>query len=286
MFTTVGNSQNLLVFNPHPSMTTYEGNLHKMKTALTDPVEYTLFLNDEAVPMNQLIGQEIGLQFNGRINCINCGRLTKKSFSQGFCYPCFIKSPRNSECIIRPELCRAHLGEGRDPAWEEKHHLQPHIVYLAQTDVVKVGVTRQTQVPTRWIDQGAWKAVPIAEVPYRYLAGVIEVALKSYFTDKTNWRNMLKDETDAELDLASYHQTVIERLPEEFQEYYSTDASITEIRYPVLTYPRKVKSVLLDKQPVLEGRVTGIRGQYLIFGDGRVFNVRNHGGYYVQLAVA
>ena len=267
-------------------MTTYEGNLHKMKTALIEPVEYTLILNEEPVAMNELIDREITLQFDGRINCVNCGRLTKKSFSQGFCYPCFIKAPQNSECIIRPELCRAHLGEGRDPAWEEAHHLQPHIVYLAQTDVVKVGVTRTTQIPTRWIDQGAWKAVPIANVPYRYLAGVIEVALKSHFTDKTNWRNMLKDETNDELDLATFYQTVIEQLPEEHQEYYYTDASITEIHYPVLQYPRKVKSVVLDKQPEIPGRLTGIRGQYLIFGDGRVFNVRNHSGYYVQLAVA
>jgi hypothetical protein len=262
----------------------YEGNLHKMQTTLADPVQYTLKLNGELVHMNDFIDKTITIKFDGQINCINCGRLTKKSFGQGFCYPCFIKSPQNSECIIHPELCRAHLGEGRDPEWEKEHHLKPHIVYLAQTDVIKVGVTRDTQVPTRWIDQGAWRAAPIAQVPYRSLAGGIEVALKAYFTDKTNWRNMLKDETNDELDLDEYRHSVENQLPEEFQKYYKTDTPVTEIHYPVLAYPKKVKSVLLTKQPEIYGRLIGIRGQYLIFGDGRVFNIRNHSGYYIQLS--
>ncbi|MEM8966812.1 MAG: DUF2797 domain-containing protein, partial [Bacteroidota bacterium] len=227
-----------------------------MNTNLASPVQYTLHLNEEALLVNELIGRAIRLRFEGQINCINCGRLTKKSFSQGFCYPCFMKSPQNSECIIRPELCRAHLGEGRDLDWEKKHHLQPHIVYLAQTDVIKVGVTRSTQVPTRWIDQGAWKAVPIAAVPYRYLAGAIEVALKAHFTDKTNWRNMLRNETNDELELASFQQSVQELLPQEFEEYYTPNTPITEVVYPVLNYPKKVKSISLDKQPEIAGRLT------------------------------
>ncbi|WKN43771.1 DUF2797 domain-containing protein [Tunicatimonas pelagia] len=257
-----------------------------MSTELSSPVQYTLQLNDDPLLVNKLIGHQIKIVFAERINCVNCGRLTKKSFGQGFCYPCFIKSPQNSECIIHPEQCRAHLGEGRDPEWEKKNHLQPHIVYLAQTDAIKVGVTRSTQVPTRWIDQGAWKAAPIAAVPYRYLAGAIEVALKANFTDKTNWRNMLKNETNDELSLSSYQQTVQNVIPEEFKEYYTPDTAVTEIEYPVLEYPKKVKSVLLTKQPIIEGRLTGIRGQYWILGDGRVFNVRNHSGYFVQLSVA
>ncbi|MGB3585907.1 MAG: DUF2797 domain-containing protein [Tunicatimonas sp.] len=264
----------------------YEGNLRKMRTELSSPVQYTLLLNGTSLIVNELVGHQIKLEFEGRINCINCGRLTKKSFSQGFCYPCFIKSPQNSECIIHPERCRAHLGEGRDPAWEEQHHLQPHIVYLAQTDAIKVGVTRSTQVPTRWIDQGAWKAATIASVPYRYLAGAIEVALKANFTDKTNWRNMLKNERKNELNLTSFQQNAQDVIPEEFKEYYTPNTPITEIEYPVLEYPKKVKSVLLSKQPTIKGRLTGIRGQYWMLGDGRVFNVRNHGGYYIQLSVA
>ena len=255
-----------------------------MRTQLDDPVQYTLLMNGEPLVMNELIGQSVTLRFDGQINCVNCGRLTKKSYSQGFCYPCMIKSPQNSECIIRPELCRAHLGEGRDVAWEKRNHLQPHVVYLAQTDAVKVGVTRDTQVPTRWIDQGAWRALRIAEVPYRYLAGQIEVALKSHFTDKTNWRSMLTDKTNEAVDLPTYGQEVAEQIPEELREYYCGNASITDIHYPVLQYPTKVKSVGLEKNPEVEGRLTGIRGQYLMLGDGRVLNVRNHSGYYVQLS--
>ena len=265
-------------------MPTYEGNIRKMRTQLAEPVHYILPLNDQPVDMNELIGQQISIQFDGQINCINCGRLTKKSYSQGFCYPCMIKSPQNSECIIRPELCRAHLGEGRDVEWERKHHLQPHIVYLAQTDAVKVGVTRDTQVPTRWIDQGAWRAIKIAEVPYRFLAGQIEVALKSHFTDKTNWRSMLTDKTNDTLDIRDYHRTAVDQLPADLREYYCGDCSVTSIHYPVLAYPTKVKSVGLEKNPEVTGRLTGIRGQYLMFGDGRVLNVRTHSGYYVRLS--
>ena len=264
---------------------TYEGNLRKMRTQLGEPVQYSLLLNGEAVAVNELINQTIGIQFDGQINCINCGRLTKKSYSQGFCYPCMIKAPQNAECIIRPELCRAHLGEGRDPLWERQHHLQPHVVYLAQTDAVKVGVTRETQVPTRWIDQGAGSAIRIAEVPYRYLAGQLEVALKAHFTDRTNWRSMLTDKTNDGISLQEFSEAVADQIPEALQQYHCSE-SVTSIIYPVLQYPTKVKSVNLDKQPHLEGRLTGIRGQYLMFGDGRVLNVRTHSGYYVQLSVA
>ncbi len=266
-------------------MTTYEGNLLKMKTQLATPVQYTLMLQDVPVAMNKLVGNTIHIHFDGLINCIACGRVTKKSYGQGFCYPCFIKSPQNAECIIRPELCRAHLGEGRDVAWEEAHHMQPHIVYLALTDAVKVGVTRQTQVPTRWIDQGAWKAIPVVEVPYRYLAGKAEVAMKSYYTDKTNWRNMLRNHVADGIDLHEYSLSLKEKLPEDLKGYYCGGCQITEITYPVEHYPEKVKSLSLDKNPHISGTLTGIRGQYLMFEDGAVLNIRNHSGYYVQLGI-
>jgi hypothetical protein len=262
----------------------YEGNLLKMRVALEDPVRYTLMLGDEAIDMNALLGQVIHLAFEGRINCINCGRLTRKAFGQGFCYPCFRDSPQNSECILRPELCRAHLGEGRDVAWEKEHHLQPHIVYLAQTDKVKVGVTRSTQVPTRWIDQGARRAMPIAEVPYRYLAGKIEVALKDHFKDKTNWRNMLKDVTEDSLYVADFCQLAQDYIPKELQKYRLKSSPVTEIHYPVEEYPTKVKSLTFSKHPVITSTLLGIRGQYLILEDGQVFNVRNHSGYYAYLS--
>lgn len=266
-------------------MTIYEGNLSKMRTELGMPVQYTLMLNEKPILMNDLIGSPIKILFDGLIYCIDCGRVTKKSFGQGFCYPCFIKSPQNSECIIRPELCRAHLGEGRNVEWEKTNHLQPHIVYLALTDAVKVGVTRKTQIPTRWIDQGAWKAIPIVEVPYRYLAGQAEVALKSSFTDKTNWRHMLRNKMSL-YNLKEVGQQVAAQLPDELRPYHLAENEIIEIQYPVDVYPDKVKSVVLDKHPEVKGTLAGIRGQYLIFDDGRVLNVRNHSGYYVQLSIS
>ena len=149
------------------------GNLSKMQTELHDVARYTLKLGGEPIDMNAKIGQTIKLSFSGEINCIACNRPTKKSFGQGFCYPCFRSAPEASECIIRPELCRAHEGEARDMAWAEKHCLVEQIVYLARSSAVKVGITRSTQMPTRWIDQGATDAIVFARVPNRYTAGLV-----------------------------------------------------------------------------------------------------------------
>ena len=177
------------------------GNLRKMQVQLEDVARYSLVLDGNPIDMNAEIGKTIRLNFDGTINCIACNKQTKKSFGQGFCYPCFRDAPEASECIIRPELCRAHEGEARDMAWAEKHCLVEQIVYLARSSAVKVGITRGSQLPTRWIDQGATDAIVFARVPNRYTAGVVEVALKKHLTDRTNWRRMLKNEIiDADLD--------------------------------------------------------------------------------------
>lgn len=260
-----------------------EGNLSKMKTSLEEVVQYRIQLNDE-VNMNELVGKNVRLEWNGIINCQKCSKVTKKSFGEGFCYSCFISAPEAAECILRPELCRAHLGEGRDPEWEEKHHNQPHVVYLAASSAVKVGITRATQVPTRWIDQGASAAIRLAEVENRYEAGRIEVALKEFFTDKTSWQRMLKNEIDESIDLEEEKWSLEEHLPADITEYFSEDDEIVEINYPVIEYPTKVKSVSFDKVPVIEGKLTGIKGQYLIFEGGVVLNIRKHTGYYISLS--
>ena len=161
----------------------YTVELRKMKVSFDNPVNYRLTCNDQMIDMNEQIGKNISLKFSGEIHCIACGKTIKKTYGQGFCYPCFMNSPLNSECIIRPELCQAHLGKGRDPEWENDNHNKPHIVYLALTSGVKVGVTRQDQAPIRWIDQGAWKSIILAETPYRQLAGSLEVYLKNHLTD-------------------------------------------------------------------------------------------------------
>ena len=260
------------------------GNLRKMRTTFQPESEVQYFLNTEdgEINLNDFIEKDFSIKFNGRINCIACGRLTSKAFGQGFCYPCFKNSPMNSECIIRPELCEAHLGKGRDLEWEKKNHLQPHVVYLAASSGVKVGVTRNDQIPTRWIDQGASRALILAQTEYRQQAGLIEVSLKNFISDKTKWQRMLKNElTDASLfDLKN---EMAAHLTPELQNFVPESSEEWKINYPVTQYPTKVKSLNLTKTPEFSGTLLGIKGQYLIFDNNQVFNVRNSSGYYVEL---
>tara|TARA_B100000780_G_scaffold278164_1_gene250812 strand:+ start:1620 stop:2423 length:804 start_codon:yes stop_codon:yes gene_type:complete len=263
------------------------GNLRKMRTSFQSGNEVQYFLNTEdgEINLNDFIEKPFTMHFEGRINCVACGRLTSKAFGQGFCYPCFKNSPMNSECIIRPELCEAHLGKGRDVEWEKKNHLQPHVVYLAASSGVKVGVTRNDQIPTRWIDQGASRALVLAETEYRQQAGLIEVALKDFISDKTNWQRMLKNEqTDA--DLFDLRDEMANNLPTELQSFVAQNAQEWEIKYPVVAYPTKVKSINLTKTPDVTATLLGIKGQYLIFDNNQVFNVRNNSGLFVDLKLA
>jgi Protein of unknown function (DUF2797) len=239
-----------------------------------------------AMELAPFIGQPFTIHATGVLSCVSCGKRVKKLFAQGFCYPCFTSAPEAAECIVRPELCRAHLGEGRDPDWEIAHHATEHVVYLSYTGNVKVGVTRGTQVPVRWIDQGAVAALVIARVPYRQLAGLIEVDLKRVFADKTNWRAMLKEvqpDTDA---LLAARAQAIGALRTDMQEHLLREELPLVIHYPVLAYPPKVNSMNLEKVPEISGRLMGIKGQYLLWEDGRVLNVRNHSGYHVEIGAA
>lgn len=258
------------------------GNIRKMSVQIGDPIMYTLNLSAD-VDMNARIGKHIRLEWNGIINCLACKKVTKKSFGQGFCYTCFMNAPESAECIIRPELCRAHLGEGRDPEWEEKHHNKPHIVYLAASSAVKVGITREDQVPTRWIDQGATAAIRLAETENRYEAGRVEVALKEFFTDRTNWRKMLTNDVDNTIDLEEEKWALEEHLPADIMDLFSENDEIVNLNYPVLEFPTKVKSLSFDKTPVIEGVLKGIKGQYLFFGNNEVLNIRKHTSYYVEI---
>ncbi len=253
-----------------------------MSVQIGDPIMYTLNLSTD-VDMNARIGKHIRLEWNGIINCLACKKVTKKSFGQGFCYTCFMNAPESAECIIRPELCRAHLGEGRDPEWEEKHHNKPHIVYLAASSAVKVGITREDQVPTRWIDQEATAAIRLAETENRYEAGRVEVALKELFTDRTNWRKMLTNDVDNTIDLEEEKWALEEHLPADIMDLFSENDEIVNLNYPVLEFPTKVKSLSFDKTPVIEGVLKGIKGQYLFFENNEVLNIRKHTSYYVEI---
>ena len=258
-----------------------KGQLHKMRVSQDSPIQYFLEL-DTTICMNDYIGKAIKLSWNGVIQCVSCQKVTKSSFGQGFCYTCFTQSAQAAECIIRPELCRAHLGEGRDVAWEEANHNQPHVVYFAQSDIVKVGVTRETQIPTRWIDQGAVAAIKVAETPNRYLAGVLEVALKDHFSDKTNWQRMLRNEVDESIDLVEEKWQLEGILPDDLLQYFTEDDTIESFEYPVNQYPTKVKSVALEKLGSVSGILQGIKGQYLLFDGDRVINLRKYSGYMVE----
>lgn len=253
-----------------------------MDVEFDEPIKYTIHLGDDELLMNDLLGKKINVRYEGRINCVACGRLTKKAFGQGFCYPCFRDAPENAECIVRPELCEGHLGKGRDPEWEKKYHVQPHYVYLALSSGLKVGITRSTQIPTRWIDQGAKSAIILAKVPYRRLSGEIEVALKEFYNDRTNWQRMLKGESP-NMDLEQERVKAVEKLPEELKQYTTLNEPVWKLDFPLLDTPEKVKSVRLDKKNVIGGVLTGIKGQYLILDNYNVFNVRNHAGYFVRL---
>ncbi len=254
-----------------------------MNNMLDDPVQYVLPIGEDMVPMNELISKYILFKWEGKINCIACGRNTNKSFAQGFCYPCFINAPETSECILRPQLCQAHEGISRDINWAERHCLQTHFVYLAISSGVKVGVTRSTQIPTRWMDQGAWKAIKLAKTPNRYIAGLIEVALKEHISDRTQWQRMLKNQLVEGVDLLEKKKKMLTYLSDELRKYECDDNDITEITYPVEEYPEKVKSLGFDKLNEIEGRLWGIKGQYLMFDDGTVLNIRKHNGYQLSL---
>jgi hypothetical protein len=260
------------------------GNLRKMTVSKEETIRYDLVL-DEKIRVNSLVGKVISLNWSGVITCTACQKNTKKSFGDGFCYTCFISAPEAAECTIRPELCRAHLGEGRDPEWEERNHNTPHIVYLAATDIVKVGVTRITQVPTRWIDQGASSAIRLAETPNRYEAGRLEVALKDFFADKTNWQRMLKNEIDESIDLVEEKWTLHDQLPADLTQFFTENDEVIALNYPVLEFPEKVKSLSFEKTAHISGKLMGVKGQYLLFEGGEVLNIRKHTGYFVTLDI-
>ncbi len=261
----------------------YQGVLKKMQTEPTSPVNYYLEMGDDFVQVNQLIDKKIHIEFI-KYECLACGE-NKKIYRQGYCYDDFYKVPQAADWIMKPELSQAHLDiEDRDLTYEKQMQLQPHIVYLANSSNVKVGVTRKAQVPTRWIDQGAHEAIEIVEVPNRYLAGITEVALKEHVSDKTNWRKMLKNEIE-DVNLIESREKLKSFIPEEAQQYFISDNQETHIHFPVARYPEKLKTLNLDKTQAYEGVLKGIKGQYFIFEDDTVFNIRSWEGYVVRLEI-
>lgn len=283
----------------------YTGAVSKLKAHLESHskkdaqlVQYALPIDKTEVPLNAYLGKLLSLKFEQEIHCIYCNKITKKSFNQGYCYPCSQKLARCDICIVRPEKCHYHLGTCREPDWAQTHCLIPHIVYLANTSGLKVGITRETQIPTRWIDQGATHALPILKVANRAESGLIEVALKTYVNDKTDWRKMLKGENER-IDLSAKRDelltllknydlqngtSVLDNIETQLNNVDCQFNTPVAIQYPILEYPTKITSLNLEKTPEISGTLLGIKGQYLIFDIG-VLNVRNLTGYIVSLSL-
>ena len=271
----------------------HSGSLRKMRAVLSDPVDYFLVLDKTEVPLNEILGCNIKLEFHGLIHCIYCGRKTSKSFNQGYCFPCFRKLAQCDLCIVSPEKCHYHEGTCREPTWGQENCMTKHIVYLSITSGLKVGITRSTQVPTRWIDQGATQAQPIFIVSTRYQSGIIENIFSKHVADKTNWRAMLKG-NQSPRDLQEERAVLVEDCKLEIEavaEKHGKDAirmvdspEDTLINYPVLEFPTKVSSHNFEKNPIVSGRLMGIKGQYLLLDSG-VINLRKFGGYEITFSV-
>ncbi len=270
------------------------GNLRKMNTELkansAGKVQYQLSGADiveplDAVDLNDLVGRNTVIEFQHEIHCRATGKRINKTFGEGLSYNAWIDDPSSVPSVLRPELSRIHEGVAlRDHAWEQKHHNQPHLVYISQTGNFKVGVTRSTNRPFRWHDQGAVGAIAIAEVPYRQLAGEMEVALKDVIGDRTNYRKMLTDVRVDMDDLLDWREVCFDHLGERYEPFFLDESKEEVFDYPVILYPEKIKSVTLDKQATISGMLSGIKGQYLIFDNGSVFNVRRHSGYRVRIS--
>ncbi len=263
----------------------WRGTLTKMDTAVADPVRYRLrdAFGGPALELNPLLGKRLRLSRDGGLRCIHCGSPTAKSYGEGSCYPCFARLPQNDICIVKPELCHFHQEANpcRDPDWGLAHCFMPHILYLAVSSGLKVGITRESQVPTRWMDQGASLALPVLRLPDRLSVGRVEQFLAGHLADKTHWQKMLRHEMP-EVDLAAERRRVLDLLGNRFPCEVLPEREPWRFTYPALEWPTKVLSRGLEKEEAVEGRLLAIKGQYWILDRG-VFNVRKHSGWCVRL---
>ena len=263
------------------------GHIDKMQTFLEEGMaHYKLSFDDQQVDMSSLVGQHIELTFNKTIQCANpeCKRITPKSYSQGYCFPCARSLARCDLCIMRPETCHYHLGTCREPEWGLSYCFEPHVVYLANTSQIKVGITKKDRVLNRWIEQGAVSALPILGVKSRRESGDFEVALKSFVSDRSNWRKMLTNEVEIS-NLVNIKKSLLKEISGLVDEHdaQTLPNDVVNIDYPVIKYPTKIVSLNFDKNPVISGVLNGIKGQYLLLDCG-VLNVRKFSSYHLTLS--
>lgn len=262
----------------------FTGQISKMVSSIGNPIEYVLPIGEKKLILNKYIGELIQIKFNDEIRCINCKNKIKKTYMQGYCYPCFISLPQTEDCVFKPHLCKAHLGEARDMVWAKNNCLVSTYVYLSLTSNLKVGVTRHSHIPSRWIDQGAHYAIRFAMTPNRYLAGLIELEISKYISDRTQWRKMILGQYD-ELDLINKKNDLHEYLPSNLDKYYLNNENIVELKYPIINNLEKIKSFNIEKFKSIKKKLIGIKGQYLMFDDSHVLNVRKYTGYNFTIKV-
>ncbi len=267
------------------------GNLRKMKVKDSGGVvDYSLRVigrdnQEQFYQLNESVGKKISIKSLEVYHCVNCDKETKKSFSQGYCFQCFSTLAECDMCIVKPETCHYNQGTCREPRWAERYCMRPHYVYLANSSGLKVGITRETQIPTRWMDQGATQALPIAKVATRHLSGILEIELAKKISDKTNWRQMLQGESE-KIDLKKERDSLIKLITPSVEKYGGEilDEKMHEFNYPVEQYPQKITSLSLEKTPTIKGILKGIKGQYLILDTG-VINLRKYNALLVEIDV-
>lgn len=256
----------------------FTGQISKMISKIDNPIEYVLPIGENKLALNKYIGKLIQIKFNDEIRCIHCNNKIKKTYMQGFCYPCFISLPQTEECVFKPHLCKAHLGQARDMDWAKDNCLSPTYVYLSLTSNLKVGVTRYNHVPSRWIDQGAHFAIKFAKTPNRYLAGLIELEISKYISDRTQWRKMILGHYD-NLNLINKKNDLRKYLPKKLEKYYLKNNELIEFEYPIAKSLEKINSFNIEKFKSIKKKLIGIKGQYLLFDDNHVLNIRKYSGY-------
>lgn len=260
------------------------GHLRELRQKFTDPIQYDIVAGDSSQSLNELIGAELTIRFTGTKCCIACGRKVNKLFQNGYCFPCVRALAECDLCIVKPHECHFANGTCRDPSFGLHQCMIPHFVYIAWSSGYKVGLTRKGRQFKRWMDQGATEAMVIAEVPTRRTAGELEVEIAQFMNDKTDWRKMLRGDSRPERAIEDVFRDVVERINPTFSDYIlSGPQEVKRFQYPRLKgLEVNLKSMNLDKQPIITDTLKGIKGQYLLFDTG-VLNVRKFSGYHVEL---
>lgn len=271
--------------------------LRKMRIEEGEPLRYFLALNEQEVAkaaaaepadeieLSALLGASLELTHTGALRCQACGNNTRKSYAQGHCYPCFKRLARCDLCVMAPHRCHYAKGTCREPEWGDSFCMQPHLVYLANSSGLKVGITRDGQQLGRWQDQGALQGRLLARAKTRQAAGELEVQLAKTFGDRSQWRALVSGDADP-VDLAAAAAQARELVPDpgagvDYIEPDDSAAATHSFQYPVQQWPELTR-LNFKKTDQVRGVLTGIKGQYLLFDSG-VFNVREHTGYEVVL---